>query len=248
MNSILFNHRSIRKFKATPIAENTLQIILEAAARASNTGNMQLYSIIVTKNAALKKELCKRVHFGQAMVDEAPVVLTFCADLNRFSHWCDLRNTTPGYDNYLSFYTASIDATIAAQNACIKAEIEGLGVYYLGTTNYNTDALIEILELPKLVFPVTTLVIGYPNEQPELTERLPLNGIVHEEKYKTYTNDAINSIHLDKEQLEVNKEFVRINNTENLAQIFAEKRYTKKNNELFSEKLISDIKNQGFLK
>ena len=79
----LLEHRSIRKYKDTPIPKDKLDHILKAAIRTSTTGNMQVYSIIVTQDIEKRKALHK-IHFGQDMVLEAPVLLTFNADFNRF--------------------------------------------------------------------------------------------------------------------------------------------------------------------
>lgn len=247
MSESVFQHRSIRKFQKKEIEPDVLTRILEAAVRASNTGNMQWYSIIATKSSELKDQLCEQAHFNQAMVKEAPVVLTFCADINRFNKWCEQRNAEPGYDNFLSFYTASIDAVIAAQNACIQAEDEGLGICYLGTTNYNAPKIREILNLPQYVLPVTTVVMGYPDETPELTGRLPLEAVVHDETYSDYTAEQIDNLYDETENRYENKEFVKINETENLAQIFTEKRYPKNNNKVFSNALLKEIEKQGFM-
>jgi len=247
MNNAILNHVSIRKFKNEPISKETLDTVLEGAIRASNTGNMQWYSIVVTTELALKQKLRKECHFNQAMIEEAPVVLTFCADLNRFNKWCKLNNTEPGYDNFLSFYTASIDATIAAQNACIAAESLGLGICYLGTTNYTAPKIIEILNLPKDVFPVTTVVLGYPDETPTKTDRLLLEAVVHDEVYCDYCDEDIEALYAEKENMEFYKELVKINGTNSLAQIFTEKRYSKQNNVAFSKTLLDEIKKQGFM-
>jgi len=247
MNNAVLNHVSIRKFKNEPISKETLDSVLEGAIRASNTGNMQWYSIVVTTELALKQKLRKECHFNQAMIEEAPVVLTFCADLNRFNKWCKLNNTEPGYDNFLSFYTASIDATIAAQNACIAAESLGLGICYLGTTNYTAPKIIEILNLPKDVFPVTTVVLGYPDEAPTKTDRLLLEAVVHDEVYCDYCDEDIHALYAEKENMEFYKELVKINGTNSLAQIFTEKRYSKQNNVAFSKTLLDEIKKQGFM-
>jgi len=247
MNNAILNHVSIRKFKNEPISKETLDTVLEGAIRASNTGNMQWYSIVVTTELALKQKLRKECHFNQAMIEEAPVVLTFCADLNRFNKWCKLNNTEPGYDNFLSFYTASIDATIAAQNACIAAESLGLGICYLGTTNYTAPKIIEILNLPKDVFPVTTVVLGYPDETPTKTDRLLLEAVVHDEVYCDYCDEDIEALYAEKENMEFYKELVKINGTNSLAQIFTEKRYSKQNNVAFSKTLFDEIKKQGFM-
>jgi len=246
MLQILFNHKSIRKYKNKTIDDNTLTKILEAGTRASTTGNMQVYSIIVTKDEEIKNKLWES-HFKQDMVKQAPVVLTFCADFNRFNKWCKLRNAEPGYDNFLSFYTASIDALLVAQNVAIAAEDYNLGVCYLGTTTYMADKIKDTLNLPKNVVPVTTLVLGYPDEKPGLTDRLPLNGVVHYEKYKDYTDEQINKIYTDKEALESTKELIKINKKENLAQIFTDNRYKKQDNIAFSKLFLKHIEEQGYM-
>jgi len=246
MLQTILNHRTIRKYKTTPITENILEQILTAASRASTTGNMQVYSIVVTTNIDLKKQLWE-AHFKQDMVLQAPVILTFCADFNRFNKWCELRNAVPAYDNFLSFYTASIDALLASQNAALAAEEHGLGICYLGTTTYMSQKIIEILHLPKYVVPVTTLVVGYPDHEPPLTDRLPLNGIVHHEIYNDFTNDEIEAIYAEKEALPETVELLKVNQKETLAQIFTDKRYTKNDNVLFSKLYLQTIEQQGFM-
>ncbi len=79
------------------------------------------------------------------------------------------------------FFTGATDALLAAQNICIAAESKGIGICYLGTTVYTAAKVNEILELPKGVVPVVTVVMGYPDEQPALTDRLPLEAVVHKE-------------------------------------------------------------------
>ena len=245
MTDIILNHRSIRKYKADKIPEKTLQVILDAGIRASNTGNMQAYSIIVTQDEAMKNKLLP-LHFNQEAVKQAPLILTFCADLNRFSKWCKLRNAKPAYDNFLWFYTASIDAVITAQNCALAAEAEGLGICYMGTTNYTAEKIIEVLKLPEGVIPVTTLTIGYPDETPYLTDRLPDKAVVHYETYKDFSNDDINDIYNEFESSEFVKQLIEENQTENLAQVFTEKRYVKENNIAFSKSLLKVVKKQGF--
>jgi nitroreductase len=242
----LLLHRSIRKYKDIPVHENKLDNILNAGIRASTTGNMQVYSIIVSKDPVIKQKLWE-IHFKQDMVLQAPVVLTFCADFNRFNKWCRMNNAKPGYDNYLSFFTAAIDALLVAQNVCIAAEYYGLGICYLGTATYNADKLIDLLDLPKGVVPVTSVVMGYSDEEPHQTDRLPLEAVVHFEKYTDYTKDSINELYKVKESLEENINFIKENNLETLAQVFTEKRYTQSDNEFFSKKYLSVIEKQGFL-
>ncbi len=242
----LLNHKTIRNYKSDPIDEKTLDLILEAGFRASTTGNMQVYSVIVSQDPESLKELCK-LHFNQKMVEQAPVLLTFCADFNRFNKWCKIRDAEPGYDNFLSFYTASIDALLAAQNVAVAAESFGLGICYLGTTTYQADKLIEFFNLPEGVVPVTTLVVGYPDENPEQVDRLPASAVVHKEKYKDYSKDDIEKAYKEKEELPLTKSLIEENQVNNLAQIFTLKRYTKKDNIHFSKVFLEAIEDQKFM-
>ena len=242
----LLEHKTIRNYKSDPIDDKVLDKILEAGFRASTTGNMQVYSVIVTKDEAKRKELCK-LHFNQKMVEQAPVLLTFCADFNRFNKWCRQRKAEPGYDNFLSFFTAAIDALLVAQNACVAAEDFGLGICYLGTTTYQADKLIDFFDLPNGVVPVTTVVVGYPAEDPEQADRLPAKGVVHYEKYSDYTSEDIDEIYAEKESLAVTQKLLEENQLETLAQIFTKNRYKKADNLHFSKVLLKVLEQQGFM-
>ena len=247
MLNFLNQRRTIRKYTNEPIDKDLMNHLLEAACRASNTGNMQAYSIVVTTDEKIRKELAP-THFNQAMTTQAPAVLTFCADFNRFTKWCEQRNADPGYDNFQSFITVTVDVLLAAQTFAIAAEKEGLGICYLGTTTYNAGEITDILNLPKLVVPITTITVGYPAESPEQTDRLPLDAVVHFETYKDYTDKDIDRLYAEKENSKIYKQFVIENNKETLAQVFTDIRYSRKNNEFFSDKFLEVLKKQGFLK
>jgi hypothetical protein len=174
-------------------------------------------------------------------------LLTFCADFNRFNKWCKQRKAEPGYDNFLSFFTAAIDALLVAQNACVAAEDFGLGICYLGTTTYQADKLIDFFDLPKGVVPVTTVVAGYPAEDPEQTDRLPAKGVVHYEKYSDYSSEDIDEIYAEKESLPITQKLLEENQLETLAQIFTQNRYKKADNLHFSKVLLKVLEQQGFM-
>ncbi len=246
MLTLLNQRKTIRKYTTQPIQEELMTELLIAAAQASNTGNMQAYSVVVTTNEEIKQQL-EPTHFNQPMVMQAPAILTFCADFNRFSKWCMERNAEPGYDNFQSFMAAAIDAIIFAQTFAVAAESKGLGICYLGTATYNAGEIIDILNLPKLVVPVTAITVGYPADNSPVTDRLPLQSVVHLEKYNDFSVEKINDLYREKEQLEFYKNFVAQNKKETLAQVFTDVRYTKKNNEFFSEKYLNVLKKQGFL-
>jgi len=242
----MLEHRTIRKYRPQPIPQLVLDKIIEAGIRASTTGNMQVYSIIVTKDQANKEKVAP-FHFNQPLVTQAPVLLTFCADFNRFNKWCKANKAVPGYDNFLSFFTASIDALLVAQNVAVAAESFGLGICYLGTTTYNAHKLVDFYNLPKGVVPITTLAIGYPDEEPDLTDRLPVGAVVHEEMYHDYSDDDIAKLYREKENLPLHKRLIEENKTETLAQIFTEKRYPKKDNVAFSKLFLKLLEDQEFM-
>ncbi|HWS00922.1 MAG TPA: nitroreductase family protein [Prolixibacteraceae bacterium] len=246
MLNILSQHRTIRKYRDTDITDELLNRILEAGCRASTTGNMQVYSVIVNRDPFMKKQLAG-CHFNQPMVESAPVVLTFCADFNRFNLWCRQRGADPGYDNFLSFFTAAIDALLVAQNVCVAAESQGIGICYLGTTTYLAGKIIDVLQLPDGVVPVTTVTLGWPGETPALTDRLPLEAIVHSEKYRNYSPEDIDRIYSVKEALPEYRKFVAENNKESLAQVFTDVRYKKADNVAFSNMLLDVLTRQGFM-
>lgn len=242
----LKNRRTIRKYSLKPVDDKLLYGLLEEAERTQTMGNLQLYSVVVTRDEEMKKKLAP-AHFNQPMVTQAPVVLTVCADFNRTSEWCRMRNADPGYDNFLSFINAASDALLYTQTFCNLAEEAGLGICYLGTTVYMPDKIIDVLQLPSLVMPIATLTVGYPDEEPARTDRLPIRSLVHKEVYKSYTSETIDQYYSYKESLPENKHFVDINQKETLAQIFTDIRYTRADNEAMSEGFMKALEKQGFL-
>lgn len=242
----LKQRRSIRRYSDKNVGQELLLSLLEEAERTPTMGNLQLYSVVVTRDKAMKEKLAP-AHFCQPMVTGAPVVLTFCADFRRTSAWAKHRKAEPGYDNFLSFINAATDALLYCQTFCNIAEEQGLGTCFLGTTVYQPQQIIDTLQLPPLTFPVATITLGWPAENPAQSDRLPIEGIVHEEVYKDYTAEKIDQIYAYKEVLPENKHFVEINSKETLAQVFTDIRYTKKDNESMSDGLIAALRQQGFL-
>jgi len=244
MKTIL-TRRTIRKYSTQDVEPALLDRLLTEAARTQTMGNLQLYSVVVTRSVEGRAALAP-AHFNQPMVTQAPVVLTICADFRRTSTWARCRKAVPGYDNELSFMNAATDALLFTQTFCNLAEEEGLGLCYLGTTLYMPQAIIETLQLPQLVFPVATLTVGWPAEEPSLSDRLPLESFVHNEAYHDPTAADIDRFYAAKEALAENQEFVRINRKETLAQVFTDIRYTKKDNEMMSRSFVEALKKQGF--
>jgi FMN reductase [NAD(P)H] len=200
----------------------------------------------VTRSEALKQQLAP-AHFNQPMVTQAPVVLTICADFNRTSQWARCRQADPGYDNFLSFINAATDALLYTQTLCCLMDEQGLGYCFLGTTVYQPQLIIDVLKLPRLVMPVATLTVGWPDEEPPLSDRLPLKAVVHAETYHDYTPADIDEYYVPKEQLAENVHFVELNHKQTLAQVFTDLRYTRKDNEALSATFLQTLRRQGFM-
>lgn len=250
MNDVLKTlnrHVSIRQYTDEPVDDANLQQILKAACNGSTMGNMQLFSIIVTKDKAMMKKMAP-FHFDQPMATQAPLILTFCADLHRFNRFCEYRGTdTDAYSNMQAYQWAVTDAIIAAQNACVAAESLGLGLCWLGTITFNVDRFIEVLHLPEHVIPVACVAIGHPAEHPALTRKLPVEAVVHHEVYHDYDRATVDRLYEEQENSPETHALLEENQLENLAEIFTQTRYTKKDNEHFSKILMESLKRQHFL-
>ncbi|MDE5997279.1 MAG: nitroreductase family protein [Muribaculaceae bacterium] len=241
------NRKSVRNYRRQHIPEELLDSILEKAMRAPTCGNMQLYSVIVTREPDKLERLAKE-HFNQPASTGADIILTICADFNRFTEWCEASGAKPGYNNFHSFIMALTDAVIYTQQIVTIAEMEGLGTCYLGTVNYNAKQISELLELPDLVVPVASISLGYPaNTDDEQCERLPLDAIKHNETYRHDSKEEIIRLFKTKDDFTPNKQFVEENNKDSLARVFTDIRYPESVNKTVSESFLTLLKEKGFI-
>lgn len=238
--------KTIRRYSKRDVSDALLQRLFTIAARTQTMGNLQLYSVVVTRSKEQKERLSP-AHFNQPMVTGAPVVLTIVADFHRTTRWAQERDAVPGYDNFLSFINAQTDALLFTQTLCNLMEEEGLGCCFLGTTVYQPQAIIDALNLPRLTMPVATITVGWPDEDPPLQDRLATKAFVFEETYKPFDSKIIDQLYKDKEALEENRAFVKENHKQTLAQVYTDCRYTKSDNEAMSKTFIETLRRQGFI-
>lgn len=238
------NRRTVRRYTAQEVAPELLTQLLEEATHAPNTGNMQLYSVIVTRSEEGKRALAP-LHFNQPAATGCSVLLTFCIDINRFNLWCKEGNADAGFGNLQMLLAGAIDASLFAQQFNTLAEMHGLGCCYLGTTAYNAPEIAKVLELPDGVVPLVSLTVGYPEGEAPLSDRLPLEAIVHDEKYRQYTPEQIREIYAGQENSGDSKRFIEENGKSTLSQVFAEVRYPRATNEAFS-KTLQEYLEKGF--
>jgi nitroreductase len=247
MDKNYFNTRhTIRKYSNQQVSDALINEIISDAMHAPTTGNMQLYSVVATRSNEMKERLSP-THFNQPSVKDASVVLTVCADFYRFERWCKVSNANPGYENFLSFITATIDAIIFAQQIVTIAEMKGLGTCYLGTVVYNAAEIASILDLPDRVIPVACITMGYPDGKGDESERLPIEAILHHEQYHHYTDNEIRELYKTKDEYPANEQYIKENNKETLAQVFTDVRYPRTVNEPFSDKLLEFIRSRKFI-
>ncbi|MDE6218751.1 MAG: nitroreductase family protein [Muribaculaceae bacterium] len=240
------NRRSIRHFKDEELPQELLDEILGLAMKAPTTGNMQLYTVITSRKGP-GREALEACHFKQPAAVSAPVLLTICADFERFTRWCRLSGADAGFDNFLSFMSACADATILAQQIATIAELKGLGTCYLGTVTYNAPRISELLHLPELCVPVACLAIGKSAGEGEATERLALESVVHSEVYPEISDEELLAGYRVKEDYAPNHKYVEENGKENLAQVFAEVRYPRAMNEEFTKSFLELRKEKKFI-
>lgn len=241
MNTIdvMLRHRSIRKFTPEKVDAETLEEIVNCGLRASNTGNMQLYSVIATQEEPLRSELCQ-LHFGQCAT--APLFLTICTDVARYHQYCRVNQCDEPYGNLLWFISALVDASLFAQNLCLAAEAKGLGFCHLGTVNYNTEKIAELLKCPKGVVPVIAIAMGHPAEEGRLSERLGTDAVLHHETYHVPTDEELVESHKVRDNDPFNQQMVKENGTRNYCEIFTTKRYPRAMNEAVSADLTEFLK------
>jgi len=254
-NDVVFGHRSVREYEDREVSQELLEQILDAGIRASSSGNMQTYSIIVTRDKELRQKLYGP-HMEQSMVLDAPVLLTFCADFNRMRKWLELNDAPVHFDNFMSFMIGAIDATLAAQNCALAAENAGLGICYMGSTLANCDQIGELLNLPPNVVPVVGYSLGYPAENPAPRDRLPRSGVVHYEQYRDYSDEDILEIYKERNEkgwqrymdIPRLKEMTERLGLKNLAQVYTIAKYTKESHIEYSQTVLNYLEKQNFMK
>ena len=166
MSRLLMAHRSVRAYQARPIEPELVdRVLAESLAGSSSSGNLNMVSVIKTRDAERKVRLAD-LHFGQPMVLQAPLVLTFCADTFRTRQW---------------------------QTTALAFESQGLGICYMGTTLHSMGAIAEFLDMPENCLPVTSMVVGWPAESPAQRDRLPVEAWIHDERYERPSAEQIDA-------------------------------------------------------
>lgn len=196
---LMNTHRSIRQYKSDPLDNALIERVLQQAIDgSSSSGNLNTYSMILTRDKERKARLCE-LHGDQEMINQAPLLITFCADTYRTRRWLRLRRARDNFNNFEGFLVSAFDAIILSQSAALAFESHGLGICFLGTTLWRADEIAALLELPETCVPVTSLVVGHPDENPNKRDRLPLRALVHDERYEKRSDEEFLELYSDRE-------------------------------------------------
>jgi len=178
---LIMNHRSIRAFRDEPVPEADLAGIIRAAQMASTSSNMQAYSVIRVTDRELRAGLAA-IAGQQQYVADCPEFLVWCADMERLRIAAGLEPSAMPY-NAEAYTIAAIDTALAAQNAAVAAESLGYGICYIGAIRNDIAKTAALLGLPERVVPLFGMCIGRPDQEPLSRPRLPVEAILHENRY-----------------------------------------------------------------
>ncbi len=189
---LIHRHGSVRRYKSDPVPAEMIERIVAAAQRSSTSSNLQMMSVVAVTSAPTRNRLVELCGANQQFIAEAPVFLAWCADVSRLHRACELRGYKQITEYVENFLVATMDVTIASQTAALAAESFGLGICYIGSIRNNPKEVIDLLALPRLVFPVTGMTVGWPAAKPRIRPRLPTTAVLH---WETYHRDQDQALH-----------------------------------------------------
>lgn len=181
----LLSHRTVRNYLPKAVPDSAIRLAVAAAQSAPSSSNLQAWSVVAVEDEARKARL-NTVAGTQRQITQAPLLLIWLADLSRpRSIAADQGSPAEGLDYVESFLLAVIDAALAAQNAVVALESQGLGTCYIGAIRNNPEVVARELDLPDGVFPVFGLTVGYPDPTTPaaVKPRLPQTTVLHHERY-----------------------------------------------------------------
>jgi nitroreductase len=180
--TVLERRVSCREFRTEPVDDRLIALVIEAARRAPTSSNLQAYSLIVVRDHRTRRRLADLAG-GQAHVAVAPVFIAFCADVWRLERACALSGLEFAGDTLEMGLVAVLDAAHAGMCASLAAETRGLGSVMIGGLRNNPIEVARLLRLPRRVFAVFGLCLGWPRALDQPKSRLPARAVVHDEAY-----------------------------------------------------------------
>jgi FMN reductase [NAD(P)H] len=236
---LLFERSSCRSFLDKNIPEDVLSLVLEAGTHAPTAGNLQPYSIIRIEKDETKQKLAEMCE--QSFIGKAPVLLMFCLDLHRNERWANLEVAPyTATSSFRHFWVSFQDTILCAQNICTAADSMGLGSVYIGTVIDYLAKIQAMFKLPKAVFPVVLICMGYPAKTPKPRNKLGARVVVHPECYREMEDQELIDAYNEKycgEKLPISEE--RLATIMNVCQ--------KVHGEEFANNCLDRIKTHGYI-
>ncbi len=175
-------HASVRDYKEKQLSREEVSELIRAAQHAATSHFVQAYSIVWVTDPN-KRKLLGELSKNAKQMEGAGAVFLLCADYNRLQHAGKLQGQEIVFDRAENMIVAVTDVGLLAQNLVLAAESKGYGICYIGGVRNDMEAISELVGLPEGVFPVYGLTIGLPNEANGVKPRLPVEAILHENKY-----------------------------------------------------------------
>ena len=181
---LMKSHSSVRSYTDKSIDGSLLQSIVQSGQAASSSSFIQAYSVIRVTNKQ-NRDLIAQAAGNQRWIVDCAEFLVICADMFRIQHCCQKSEVEElqGYTEH--FIAATVDAALMAQNMMLAAESAGLGGVFIGGIRNQPEVVAQCLQLPKQVYPVFGLCLGWPNHKQDVKPRLPVDVILHQDTYQT---------------------------------------------------------------
>jgi len=187
---LLLSHRSIRKFEDRVVPEDVLRTLVSCGQAAATSSNIQAVTAIHVTQPTTRKAMAELAG-GQPYVESAGAFIVYCADLRRPMNACESQGGDFSAGMMEHFLIASVDVALAAQNTVVAAESLGLGICYIGGLRNNPAEVSKLLKLPQQVYPVFGLCLGYPDQDPEVKPRLPIDTVFMKDEYDESTQSDL---------------------------------------------------------
>lgn len=178
----LANRVSVRSYTDEPVTDAQVDAVLQAAFRAPTSSNIQSYSVVVVRDPETLEKLSV-VAGGQKHVKDAPVFIGYCADMTRIDAAVTSKGGNIERNNLETGLVTSIDAALVGMSAYLAADSLGMKGVMIGAVRNNASATAEILGLPRRVYCVFGMVLGWPEKTPPQKPRMDYQAVVHYERY-----------------------------------------------------------------
>jgi len=186
---LLRSHRSIRKFTDRKVDRDIIEELVRCGQSAATSSNVQAVTVIQVSDQD-KRDAIADLAGGQKYVSTAGAFLIYCADMNRSKYASEKLEGEFAAGMTEQFIIATVDVALAAQNSEVAAESLGLGICYIGGIRNNPAEVSRLLSLPEHVYPVFGLCLGYPDQNPEVKPRLPIDAVLMTDQYNPSVFDA----------------------------------------------------------